>query len=219
MRKNSLYYIGGLNCFIIYFVFWETFDPQGTANFAIMFSYLLDFGTYFVLHIFLLGLIALGLFIVSTVYIFLLNITISMSCQIVGTILYIIRLAFSIPLPVSFYMTTLLFSCGDIIVLVILIYSKVKLGFSAKFKVFEKGKLEKVMRVSNSINLEILREILNMDSKNFEDRIINYSKRYGMIVEGSNLIINKDTVDDFLNSLDEQFKKWEEMDKIKSKKF
>ncbi|MBY9003169.1 MAG: hypothetical protein KGD73_04295 [Candidatus Lokiarchaeota archaeon] len=88
-------------------------------------------------------------------------------------------------------------------------YFKVKLGFSDELKIFERNKLEQILRVSEKINLEIMRNILELDQKTFQEKIIDYSKQYGMKVEGNNLVIKKENLDDFLKSLEAQFEEWE----------
>lgn len=150
------------------------------------------------------------------------NLKMSLIIQLISLILYIVRI-------VILYFTEFQIGIVNILTRIfifiyicstfgVLLYSKAKLGFSKELKIFEKSKLEKILRVSEKINLEIVRNILEMDQKTFQERVIDYSKQYGMKVEGNNLIINKENLDDFLNSLEDQFKEWEKEESFKTKK-
>lgn len=179
-----------------------------------------SFLTYQLINNYTLGLslISLILMLVSVCFLFKWKLTISLIIQFIALILYIIKVI-SIHLidwNTSLYYLTGYGFFGHLALLgltinfLYLLYFKVKLGFSEELKIFEKSKLEKIMRVSEKIDLEIMRNILEMDQKDFQEKIIDISQKNGMRIEGSNLIIDKERLDDFLNSLEQKFKEWEE---------
>ena len=124
--------------------------------------------------------------LISSIFTFLLRLKISFLTQAIGMICYTFRFIFIFPINYSlidFFNNKRIYLILNIVTIsigyLILLangYIHFKLGFSAKFKIFEKGTLERIMRVSNSIDLEILRDILKMDEKG-ERRQINRLKK------------------------------------------
>jgi len=66
-------------------------------------------------------------------------------------------------------------------------------------------KIKKLMKVSTRFKLDMLREILNMDSHTFNYKIIDWAEEFGFTIDGDYLIIKKDMVSDFLDALEKQF--------------
>jgi len=91
-----------------------------------------------------------------------------------------------------------------------------KLNFCKKKKLEqekeEKEKLEKIkkmMSVSTRINLDRMQNVLDMDKKTFDNKIFEWAEEFGFTIDGDNLIINVNTVSDFIEALDKQFASWE----------
>ena len=80
-----------------------------------------------------------------------------------------------------------------------LIIFRYKLGFSEKTKTFQGDKLKRIMKVSNKIRLDMLRDLLEMDQNTFDNKLITYMKQFGTKVEGNYIIVNKDTLSELLN--------------------
>lgn len=70
-------------------------------------------------------------------------------------------------------------------------------------------KIKKIIRISNQIKLDMMRNILDLDSKMFDNKILDWASEFGFTIDGDYLIINKNTVSDFINMMDEQYAMWE----------
>lgn len=82
-------------------------------------------------------------------------------------------------------------------------------------KPIDMNKLNKMMQVSSRLRLDMMRKSLEMDEKTFLDKIYDWAAEFGFTIDGDYLIINKNTVSDFIAALDQQFASWEtkELDK------
>jgi len=68
----------------------------------------------------------------------------------------------------------------------------------------EKKRIEKIksmIRVSNRIKLEMMRVALEMDEKNFADKVFEWAKKFDFVIDGKYLIVNDEKVNDFILSL------------------
>jgi len=70
-------------------------------------------------------------------------------------------------------------------------------------------KIKEMMEVSTRINLDRMQNVLDMDKKTFDNKIFKWARDFNFIIDGDNLVINKDTVSDFIDALDKQFASWE----------
>jgi len=75
-------------------------------------------------------------------------------------------------------------------------------------------KLKKILKVSNSIAMEQMRNILKMDQTTFNDKIIDWAEEFGFTIDREYVNVKKETVDDFIDMLDSQFKSWESKEKM-----
>ncbi len=57
-----------------------------------------------------------------------------------------------------------------------------------------------------------------MDVDTFNDIIFDWAEKFGFTIDGDYVVINKDSVSDFIDSLDKQFIKWEKIEKDKISK-
>lgn len=67
-------------------------------------------------------------------------------------------------------------------------------------------KLRDMLKVSTKININILGEILGIDSSTFYDNIFGLAAQLDIAVDGDYLIINKISFSDFINALNDNFK-------------
>lgn len=61
--------------------------------------------------------------------------------------------------------------------------------------------IKSMIQVSNKLRLDMIKTALDMDDKLFTDKIIQWAKEFNFIIEGDYLIINQNTITDFLNDL------------------
>lgn len=201
MKKTLFYVLGFINVLLSNPMLLETFEPWG-AVFNLEYSgnilfFFVDLFIWFAL-------------LISGIYVFVLKIKISFIIQAIAMISHSFRFIFILPIKgLDFFLFNVLVTVVGYPLLILKGYIYLRLGYSEKLGIFEKSTLERIMRVSNSIDLDLMRKILKMDVPDFNEKIIQYSAKYGMRVENNNLIINKDTLDEFLDSLDKQFEEWE----------
>ncbi|KKN11068.1 hypothetical protein LCGC14_1030270 [marine sediment metagenome] len=70
-------------------------------------------------------------------------------------------------------------------------------------------KIERMLQVSNRIKLDMMRNALNMEKKAFDEKIFEWAEEFGFIIDEDILIVDKDTVSDYINKLDIMFETWE----------
>ena len=67
--------------------------------------------------------------------------------------------------------------------------------------------------------MDFIQKALDLDEKTFIDRIIDWADEFGFTIEEDVVIINKDSVDNFIKMLDKQFSSWEKKEALKEGKF
>jgi len=95
---------------------------------------------------------------------------------------------------------------------------KVKIEKKPK-KITEKvQQLKKMLKVSTKIKLEMMRDALEMDPQSFNRIIFDWADQFGFVIDEDVVIINNESVNDFINMLDSQFESWENKEKKKDGK-
>jgi len=79
-------------------------------------------------------------------------------------------------------------------------------------------KIKTMLEVSKRISLDRMQDVLEMEKKTFNKRIFDLAKQYGFTIDGDYLIVNKETVSDFVDSLEKMFKEWEKIEDDESYK-
>ena len=79
-------------------------------------------------------------------------------------------------------------------------------------------KIKTMLEVSKRISLDRMQDVLEMEKKAFNKRIFDLAKQYGFTIDGDYLIVNKETVSDFVDSLEKKFKEWEKIEDDESYK-
>lgn len=79
-------------------------------------------------------------------------------------------------------------------------------------------KIKTMLEVSKRISLDRMQDVLEMEKKTFNKRIFDLAKQYGFTIDGDYLIVNKETVSDFVDSLEKKFKEWEKIEDDESYK-
>jgi len=70
-------------------------------------------------------------------------------------------------------------------------------------------KLKKILRVSKSIEIERMREMLKMDKETFNDKLLDLADEFGFEIDREYVNINRDNIGEFIDMLDGQFESWE----------
>ncbi len=79
-------------------------------------------------------------------------------------------------------------------------------------------KLKKIIEVSDNIQLEQIRKILNLDIKTFNENIFEWAKELGFRIDGDYIRFSKDSEFYLIAKLDAQFRSWETNEKRGLKK-
>jgi len=79
-------------------------------------------------------------------------------------------------------------------------------------------KIKKILHVSSRVRIEMMRNALEMDEKEFDAMIFNWAFDYGFKIDGDYIIIENVNIDDFISNLDSWFKNWGAEEREKSQK-
>jgi hypothetical protein len=71
---------------------------------------------------------------------------------------------------------------------------------------------------SDQIEIERLRELLNIDKKQFNEKVFDWASEFSFQIDGEYLIIDKEKVSDFIDELDRQFDTWAKEEEERDKK-
>ena len=155
-------------------------------------------------------------FVISSFLIILLKIKWVLISGAAGITLYIGAIVMVIIVSIN-EMIFPTYSINDILTIIVLI-GYFATYISEKTQTFQGDKLKRIMKVSKTIRLDILRDLLEINQKTFDNKLLNYMKQFGTKIEGNYIIVNKDTLDDFLTALDESREGWDTMEIFKVKK-
>ncbi len=67
--------------------------------------------------------------------------------------------------------------------------------------------IKEIAKVSNKVELELIRKALGMDKQRFSLNFPKLAEDFGMVIEKNHLIVPKEKYNDFLDGLDKKFKK------------
>ena len=91
-----------------------------------------------------------------------------------------------------------------------------RIGKKLKRETIEK--VESMLKVSDRLRLSMVRKTLKMEEDVYIAKIIDLAEEMGLKIDGDFLVINQDTVQDFIDTLDKQYESWEKMEKEKNGK-
>jgi hypothetical protein len=74
-------------------------------------------------------------------------------------------------------------------------------------------KIERIMKTSSKIRLDMMREILQLKSSTFNSKILDWALDFGFKIDGDYIIIEGADVDAFISDLDRQFENWKTKEK------
>lgn len=70
-------------------------------------------------------------------------------------------------------------------------------------------KLRKILEISDSIKIEQMRNMLNLDKKTFDENLLNWAVEFGFRIDREYINISNASIDDFIIKLEAQFDLWE----------
>ena len=73
--------------------------------------------------------------------------------------------------------------------------------------------IKKVLQVSSKIQINMLRNILDLDEKTFDSRIIEWAHELNFRIDGDYIVVENTDIDGFIKILDEQFEQWSKIEK------
>ena len=62
--------------------------------------------------------------------------------------------------------------------------------------------------VSKRIKLEMMRETLGMNQKDFNNKIWSWAEKFNFTIDGDYILVENADIDGFIRNLDEQFSIW-----------
>jgi hypothetical protein len=71
-------------------------------------------------------------------------------------------------------------------------------------------KLKKLVKVSTSLKITQMTQILKMNEADLYDRIVDWANEFGFTIDGESVKFDAGRKDDFINSLDQAFADWDE---------
>lgn len=69
-------------------------------------------------------------------------------------------------------------------------------------------KLQDIISVSNSVPVQRIAQVLGMSLDDVWKRVFDWAKQFNFRIEAENLVFNEETVNEFITSLDAEFRKW-----------
>ena len=76
-----------------------------------------------------------------------------------------------------------------------------------KFTIGNLEEIKRIMQTSTKVNLNRMQDVLGMERKNFNKEIFKWAEIFNFIIDGDYLIVNKETVSNFINYLDAKLRR------------
>ena len=70
-----------------------------------------------------------------------------------------------------------------------------------------------MMEVSTKIKIDMMHDVLGLDKSIFNKKLFDWAAQFGFTIDGDYLIVNRDSIDNFINELDASFKLWNEKER------
>ncbi|TFG16606.1 MAG: zinc ribbon domain-containing protein [Promethearchaeota archaeon] len=67
-------------------------------------------------------------------------------------------------------------------------------------------KIKSILEVSNKLKLDIMRTALDMDQKEFYEKVFIWAKKFNFLIEGDEIVVDHDSIPRFMDSLDKGFR-------------
>ncbi len=95
--------------------------------------------------------------------------------------------------------------------------AKAKADAEAKLRAEEDAKMKKLqqlVKVSDRLSVARMAQLLEMPAEEVWKHVPDWAEKFNFRIAGEELVFNKDTMDDFIASLDKEFRKWGKDGKI-----
>jgi hypothetical protein len=79
-------------------------------------------------------------------------------------------------------------------------------------------KIKKIVKVSDRVSIELMRSTLKLDVDTFNEKLFDWAAEFDFRIDGEYIVINKNTLTDFIDALDTQFEEWADHEKGKTGK-
>lgn len=79
-------------------------------------------------------------------------------------------------------------------------------------------KVKKLMSVSTRMRIDMFRDFLELDPKEFNEKIIDWAGQFGFTIDGDYINIRQERISDFIDELEKQFDMWNREESNKSSK-
>lgn len=76
--------------------------------------------------------------------------------------------------------------------------------------------LRQLLSRSIKVKISMVKNILELKEKEFESQILELSKEFGFIIEDDYIIVEKESISEFLDALDKKFDEWENLKQKKT---
>jgi len=130
---------------------------------------------------------------------------------IILSFIFLLIFAFS---RIDFRIFTYFLTMGAIIIASIVL-NKLNNRISKQIELF-KG-FQSLIANRDKIDIDELKNHFKFDSKSFYNKLLEWSERYDMKIDGDYVVFNTNTVSDFIDELDREFGKWGKIKQLKDK--
>ncbi len=75
-------------------------------------------------------------------------------------------------------------------------------------------KLQQIIKVSNKLAVERIAQVLELSVDETWERVFDWAEKFHFTIDGDYILFNKDTVNDFIASMDKEFASWGSQGKV-----
>ena len=72
--------------------------------------------------------------------------------------------------------------------------------------------IKKLVKGSDKVKIDTIKEKIDVDEKVFYSKLVDWVSEFNFKVDGEYLLLNEETVSDFIDALDGQFQEWEKLE-------
>ncbi len=75
-------------------------------------------------------------------------------------------------------------------------------------------KLQQIIKVSTKLAVERIAQVLELSVDETWKRVFDWAEKFQFTIDGDYILFNKDTVNDFIASMDKEFASWGSQGKV-----
>ena len=219
MKKIHSYILSGINLILLFFVWSVLADQSRMSNLDVYPPGSDAFFTYFYIFTTTSGLIVAIFHLMASYYLFRFRIKSALVFGFIEAVLIVIRFV-ALSLVNNSFTTLHNFVANipsGIVIMIINFGIPIYLAYTLSQKKVEeiskktqRERLAKVIIDKEKVSITELISLLKVRQKTFERQLIDWAVDYSLRIDGDDIIINKDTQDDFLEALDAMYIQWQE---------